>query len=429
MNRLIVPLALACLASGLSASAQSWEKLSGDSAVPDARAVAVRSQEDWSKVWAEHAGTSDAALPPVDFSREMVAAVFLGEKGTTGWTIDISSSAGGDPSRPVVVYRALAPERNQPVLQKITRPFAMLKMPLASSVGFQNLSSAKPAGAALRQDPAPETTARELAASKSRMGRFLDGEWYVSWGYNTETWAPVDIHIRQPSLGNDFTVHDVKAHDEPGWQENLLKKGITVPQYQFVIGRFVNKKKTVAVELNFDHTKYTSTNNQKARVSGVIDGKPVDEIRTLDPETFRYHLHNGANHVMANVVGRLPLIGRPERRLSVSGIAKAGVGIMLPHSDNTVLGQELDLGEKEPGNYLGKHSGWWQVDGWTAGLEAGVRVAVRPFYLEFTDKIAYSRMSDIPVYEGTAEHDLWMNQLSLSLGLTINGGKKKASLR
>ena len=30
--------------------------------------------------------------------------------------------------------------------------------------------------------------------------------WYFSWGYSRQQYAPSDIHVSQPSLGNDFTV-------------------------------------------------------------------------------------------------------------------------------------------------------------------------------------------------------------------------------
>jgi hypothetical protein len=43
---------------------------------------------------------------------------------------------------------------------------------------------------------------------------FRDAEWYFSWGYNKEFWANSDIHVSQPGLGNDFTIHNVQAQDD-----------------------------------------------------------------------------------------------------------------------------------------------------------------------------------------------------------------------
>lgn len=266
--------------------------------------------------------------------------------------------------------------------------------------------------------------------SSSAVGRFFtDGEWYFSWGYNSETWAPSDIHVSQPELGNDFTVHNVKGHDEPGWDTGIFNKGVTVPQTNIRIGRFVDEKRSIAIELSLDHTKYTSTIGQTARVSGTINGAEVNSDRVLDKDFFRYNLHNGANHLMVNVVKRVPLIGITNESLSLAALGKAGLGLMIPHSSNTVLGNSNDaeVGPKKLSNYFGTKHGWWQFDGWTAGIEAGVRLVVaKPVYLELTDKVAYSKFYDIPVYKGTADHSLWLNEVILSLGFTYDGGKKTA---
>jgi hypothetical protein len=268
-------------------------------------------------------------------------------------------------------------------------------------------------------------TTSATSASSSFTRFFTEGEWYFSWGYNTETWAPTDIHVSQPSLGNDFTIHDVKGHDEPGWTSGIFNKGLFAPQNNIRIGRFIDENHTLAIELSLDHTKYTSTIGQTARVTGTVNGAYVDSKQLLDDTYFKYNLHNGANHLMVNVVKRLPLIGTTNESLSLAAIGKAGLGLMVPHSDNTIMGQKNDVGEKKFSNLIGTKHGWWQFDGWTAGIEAGLRlVLLKPVYLELTDKVAYARLYDIPVYQGTADHSLWMNEVILSLGFTYDGRKK-----
>jgi hypothetical protein len=87
---------------------------------------------------------------------------------------------------------------------------------------------------------------------------------------------------------------------------------------------------------------------------------------------------------------------------------------------------ENEVGPKNFDNYFGTKHGWWQFDGWTAGIEAGVRfVLAKPVYLELTDKVDYSRLYDIPVYHGSADQTLWMNEVILSLGFTYDGSKKR----
>ena len=251
---------------------------------------------------------------------------------------------------------------------------------------------------------------------------FSDGEWYFSWGYNAESWAPTDIHISQPSQRNNFTIHKVKGHDEPPWKLSLFDADPFGPQSNIRIGRFIDEERTLAVEFNLDHTKYTSTLGQTAHVTGTIAGVPTDANTRLDDRFFSYKLHNGANFATINLLKRLPLIGETNESLSVAGIAKVGVGLMVPHSENTVLGQNNDVGQKVLDNLIGLNRGWWQINGWTTGLEAGFRfVLAKPIYLELTDKIAYAHLGDVPVYQGRARHNLWMNELIFSLGITYGG--------
>jgi hypothetical protein len=246
---------------------------------------------------------------------------------------------------------------------------------------------------------------------------FRDAEWYFSYGSSKQYWAPTDIHVSQPSLGQDFTIHDVRGHDEPD-VASLFTGNLFGPQYNIRVGRFINDK--VAVELSLDHTKYTVTSGQTALVTGTAPGGAGN--RVLDDTFFRYLLHNGANHVMTNLVYRQPLIGKTNETLSIAFIGKAGAGIMVPHVDNTIDGHPSDVGQKVPSNFLGIHNGWWQFGGWTTGLEMGFRMVVwKPVYIEVTDKVAYSRLWNLPAYQGLIDHPLLLNEVVFSIGFTYDG--------
>lgn len=250
---------------------------------------------------------------------------------------------------------------------------------------------------------------------------FWEGEWYFSWGYSKDYWLPSDIHISQPSLGNDFTIHNVRAEDFPQWNSGIFNKQLTEPEFNVRIGHFFDKERTWALELNYDHTKYSTYIDQYARITGTISGHSVDMVQQLTYDYFHYNLHNGANHIMINIVKRIPIFGSINQNFSLAGILKAGGGIMLPHSENKIMGNTNNVGNKEFHNYFGYKSGWWQLNGWTVGVEAGLRFVIWcPFYIEFTGKEAYSRLYHIPVYQGTAEQTLWMSELILSLGYTFD---------
>jgi hypothetical protein len=247
---------------------------------------------------------------------------------------------------------------------------------------------------------------------------FRDGEWYFAWGYNKEFWAHSDIHVHQGALGNDFTLYGVSAHDDAGLTADPFG-----PQYSFRIGRFFDDNRNFGLELNFDHTKYETTLGPSVAISGTVAGAPRSGTVQLNNMNFYEVLHNGANHLMFNAVYRLPLIGETNETLSVAAIGRAGVGVMLPHTTDTIFGATNDVGSKSISNAIGFTNGWWQLNGWTTGVEGGFRVVLyKPVYLELTDKIAYAKLYDLPAAQGgTISQSLWMNEIVLTLGFTYDG--------
>ena len=60
---------------------------------------------------------------------------------------------------------------------------------------------------------------------------------------------------------------------------------------------------------------------------------------------------------------------------------------------------------------------WWQLNGWTAGVEVGVRCTIcKSVYLELTQKVAYEVLRKVPVYQGHADQTIWMSEQVLSTG-------------
>ena len=203
--------------------------------------------------------------------------------------------------------------------------------------------------------------------------------WYVSWGYNKDFWSNSDIHIVQPGLNNNFTVNDTAATDWPGWNHGIFNKNFMTPQYNIRIGHFINAAHTWGVEISFDHAKYNTTLYQ--------NGQPVNENKVLTPQYFYYVLHNGANLLMLNMVRRKPMFDMPRAMLQLVAVGKFGIGVMLPHPENTIMGNTVDVGQKAWGNYFGWNHGWWQFGGFNLGAEAGFQLVYHhAAYLELTDK-------------------------------------------
>jgi hypothetical protein len=299
---------------------------------------------------------------------------------------------------------------------------------LAKHVLFAAVLSVAPCSIVLAQS-APETPtaspnpAAAQSATPVNFDRALSAEnnWYFSWGYSRQQYAPSDIHVSQPSLGNDFTVHQAAASDFPTSPQDTLKSllelDLTNPQENIRIGKFMNPEKTFAIEFSLDHSKYNVDYNQTVSVTGTKGNAPYNQNLTLTPQNFNYALHNGLNHLMVNAVWLHHLAGPVQKPGDLQLISRVGAGILLPHADNTIDGNDNQVGPKNENICCFSSKDWWQINGWTAGVEVGVRYTVyKTIFLELTQKIAYGSLRSVPVYQGTADQTIWMSEQVLSTG-------------
>ena len=266
----------------------------------------------------------------------------------------------------------------------------------------------------------PFPSVQSPAKDKVANGR---GNWYFSWGYSRQQYAPSDIHVSQPALGNDFTLRQVAGSDFPAdLQETLgsiTSLEFTNPQENIRIGRYLNAEKTFAIEFSLDHSKYNTNPNQTVAVSGKVatGTQPINGAMVLSPDNFNYNLHNGLNHIMVNAVWLHHLYGPENQPGDLQLISRVGAGILLPHADNVIFGNPNQVGPKNQNVCCTGSKDWWQINGWTTGVEVGVRYALyRSVYLELTSKLAYGSLRGVPVYQGTADHSLWMSEQVLSMG-------------
>lgn len=248
-----------------------------------------------------------------------------------------------------------------------------------------------------------------------------EGNWYFSWGYARQQYAPSDIHISQPGLGNDFTLHQATASDFPASVQDTLSSitqlEFTNPQENVRIGRFMNAEKTFAIEFSLDHSKYNTDLNQTVSVTGTKGGQPYNQNLKLTEQDFYYALHNGLNHVMINAVWLQHLYGPENKAGDLQLISRAGAGILLPHADNVIFGNANQVGPKNENVCCTSSKDWWQINGWTTGVEVGLRYRVyKSIYLELTSKVAYGALRSVPVYQGSADQNIWMSEQVLSTG-------------
>jgi len=94
------------------------------SAIAERRLIAVRNQLEWQELWRAHqgGGQSGAPLPPVDFEKDMVLAMFAGEKGMAGHAIEIRKLEAA-PGELRVFYAETRPPPGAMVAQMVTQPY------------------------------------------------------------------------------------------------------------------------------------------------------------------------------------------------------------------------------------------------------------------------------------------------------------------
>ena len=238
---------------------------------------------------------------------------------------------------------------------------------------------------------------------------------YLSWGYNEEWYTNSTVHISQPALGNDYGLIHVNAHNHKGWDEGLLHEQLTIPQYNYRIGYYFNDKQDMAIELNFDHTKYIITDNQPIHLTGTINNKPADyTLNFAASNGFYYYLNNGANFFLINFVKRFGLYKAKTNNLLVDFIGKAGIGPVVPHVQNSFFGQANNPN--------------FQFGGWNTGIETVLRVTfLHNLFFEFSQKGDYARYSHLKIYDGLAKQNFGTYELILSGGIIFPTTKKSAN--
>lgn len=238
-----------------------------------------------------------------------------------------------------------------------------------------------------------------------------NGSFYGSWGYNTERYTSSNLYVVQPGLNNNYVFNNVQAHDHIGWN-NLFHVQPTIPQYNYRLGYFFNKKQDLAIELNFDHTKYVIAQGYYVNVTGTRNGQPVNESVYLSNTTLRYQLNNGANFFLFNIVKRLKIIHTHSESVVVNALGKAGVGPVVPHVDNTIFGED--------------NVRQFQFGGWNTGVEAVFQIMLfKHIYLEYCNKLDYARYSWLEIYQGRAHQNFGTYEMIANLGYTFHFNHKK----
>jgi len=218
-----------------------------------------------------------------------------------------------------------------------------------------------------------------LASFSQKKEKLFKGM-YIQWGYNQDAYTRSNVHFMM-SNGNNFVLHNAKAHQKPD-MDAIYKEPfqVSIPQYNYRVGFYLNQAHTKSIEVNFDHIKYVVTDGQTVHVTGKIDGVPVDGDSVLNAARFLHLEHtDGGNLLHINYVQQTTLLKtKDESRPLINFIWKFGAGINIPRTDFTWRGDRLNNA--------------FHIAGYNFAAEAGARIyPFKRLFFELTGKSGYVR--------------------------------------
>ena len=95
------------------------------SGIEERREAVIRTAAEWASLWKQH--QPDQKPPAIDFTRSMVAGVFLGSRPTGGYALEVTA-VERDGADLVVIYREGKPDPKMMVTQMITSPFHLVRI-------------------------------------------------------------------------------------------------------------------------------------------------------------------------------------------------------------------------------------------------------------------------------------------------------------
>jgi len=231
------------------------------------------------------------------------------------------------------------------------------------------------------------------------------GTFYGYWGYNKDYFGKSDIRFSNSGSDNyDFTLYSVKATDRPNFNK-IFKVDLTIPQYNCGVGYYFNNKYDLGVEISFDHVKYVVDDYQTLRVKGTIHGVYYDKDTIVEPSKLVHIEHtDGANFLMLNGVKRQQLLVSKDKKHWLSAIVKAGAGIVVPRTDVTMFGTQLN--------------NRFHVAGYVVGANVGLRYDfLNYFFLESTVKVAFANyLNALAIGTGRINHSFFCGEIILLAG-------------
>jgi hypothetical protein len=127
----MIPLFVAVLVGTMTQASGSGPRTveKGDqSSVEDAKQVLVRTDAEWSQLYRQH--NFDKPAPKIDFSKEMIVAVFMGSRPTAGFSTAVVSALSANGAL-LIRYTESRPPAGAVTAQVLTFPYHIAAIPKA----------------------------------------------------------------------------------------------------------------------------------------------------------------------------------------------------------------------------------------------------------------------------------------------------------
>lgn len=212
---------------------------------------------------------------------------------------------------------------------------------------------------------------------------------YGGWGWNRASYTDSDIHFSGENY--DFTLMDVHAKDRQTPFSAEVYFGlntVTIPQTNYRLGYFLNDHWSIS--LGVDHMKYVMQRGQTVAFTGEINDPSYDHLIDgntieLDPTFLRFEHTDGLNYIHTEMEYYQALMSF--KKITISGYGGAGMGIMLPKSNVTLM-------------HYPRHDDF-HLSGYGLSAKAGIELLFwRHFFIRFDYKTGFIHMPDILTRDG-----------------------------
>ena len=210
------------------------------------------------------------------------------------------------------------------------------------------------------------------------------GKFFINWGGNIADFSKSNITFKGDTY--NFTLSNVASEDKPkGFHIDYINPlRMTIPQTNFRMGYYFTDHYNIS--LGVDHMKYVMIQNQTVNMTGTIDGVYYDnvlKVLTDDLQTFEHT--DGLNYVNTELTRMDDIsnfFGLNTDHLQVNTVVGAGIGLLYPKTNTTLMGQA---------RYDEFH-----VSGYGGSIKAGLNLTfLKYFYIQTELKGGYINMPNI----------------------------------